>query len=102
MTLPQLLAAGTTAATVTVDVSRWHELVHTGADASNGADTNAVFLAFNGTAATATNAAGTNKLRLSASARELIPPGITSISYICAAGAPVFALKEMQIGILES
>lgn len=81
---PALVATDNAEVAVTLDPLKPYILVHSGLDATGAgaADTSAVHLSFNGTAAVATTAASANKSVLTSLTTMFIGPGLTEVSFL--------------------
>lgn len=96
---PGLIEATTTQGEIEISSAHFHELIHHSVDAAGSAATTPIYFAFGAVGETltvvASDAAGSNKLRLASGGRITIKPGVSLIGFKTASGTPMFSIVPL-------
>ncbi|MBK8271258.1 MAG: hypothetical protein IPK83_24240 [Planctomycetes bacterium] len=97
---PALIEATTTQGEIEISSAHFHELIHHSVDAAGSAATTPIYFAFGAAGGVpptvvASDAAGSNKLRLASGGRITIKPGVSLIGFKTASGAPMFSIVPL-------
>jgi len=85
-----IIEADTTQDSVTLHKDRTYTIVHTGLNASGGADANTIWFAQGDV--TASWAVGTDKLPVQDGQSVVVGPALATLNFKTAAGSPVFSI----------
>lgn len=89
---PALLAASTTTAEIAINGNRSYTLIHESLTEAGAADTNTVFFSAGAAAVDADQSSAAEKFTLPDGASRTIGPGVNSLKFATAAGAPTFVV----------
>lgn len=91
--IPAVLVASTSEQSVMLETNREYTLAHDGENASGVADTATIYLAFQSASVDADASEGASKFKLLGGRSVVLGPGLDTVKFKVAAGAPTFSVS---------